>query len=91
MASGDYLSRISGGALDSTLVHDCDTNPGASGGPIFAQFEDDDTYYIVGLHARGIELPEGATATLANGLETNVLNGGVLVSRWAEQARAMLN
>ncbi|NJL50154.1 MAG: hypothetical protein HC929_25650 [Leptolyngbyaceae cyanobacterium SM2_5_2] len=71
------------------VVHDCDTNPGASGGPIFARFEDGN-YYIVGLHARGVNLGR-ATATLPNGVTTNVLNGGVLVSRWATQARAMLN
>ncbi|ESA37564.1 peptidase s1 and s6 chymotrypsin hap [Leptolyngbya sp. Heron Island J] len=83
------LGEITTGALVDTLAHDCDTNPGASGGPIFAYFTDTDTYAIVGLHSRSIPL-ERAT-TLPNGVSTDVLNGGVLVSRWASQARSLLS
>ena len=90
VANDDYFSQISQRALNNTLIHDCDTYPGASGGPIFALFEDGN-YYIVGLHARGVSLLEGDTATLPNGVVTGVVNGGVLVSRWAPQASAMLN
>ncbi|MGG6237477.1 trypsin-like serine peptidase [Nodosilinea sp. AN01ver1] len=69
--------------LNDTLVHDCDTNPGASGGPIFALF-DDNNYYLVGLHARST--PLGYRVNLPNGVETDVVNGGVKVSRWEAAA-----
>lgn len=69
--------------LAGTLAHDCDTNPGASGGPLFAQFSDGG-YYIVGLHARGI--PLGENVQLTNGVVTNAINGGVTVDRWAGAA-----
>ena len=36
---------------DGMLVHDCDTNPGASGSALIANI--DGAYQIVGLHARG--------------------------------------
>ena len=71
---------------NDTLAHDCDTNPGASGGPIFALF-DDGNYYLVGLHAHSTPLDE--RLTLPNGVETDVINGGVQVYRW--QAAAYRN
>ena len=70
-----------------TLVHDCDTNPGASGGPILAKFNDNQ-YYIVGLHAQSTRIP---AATLPNGVTTNVINGGVQLSRWAGAATRARN
>ena len=36
---------------DGMLVHDCDTNPGASGSALIVKI--DGTYQIVGLHAGG--------------------------------------
>lgn len=69
--------------LNDTLIHDCDTNPGASGGPIFALFNDDN-YYLVGLHARSTPLSDWVR--LPNGVETHVVNGGVKVSRWESAA-----
>lgn len=74
------------GDLAETLVHSCDTNPGASGGPIFALF-DDGEYYLVGLHSGSISLLE--SITLPTGESTDVLNRGVQVSRWAAQAAAL--
>ena len=65
-----------------TLAHDCDTNPGASGGPILAKFSDE-RYYLVGLHAQSTRIPE---TTLPNGVTTNVVNGGVQPSRWMRAA-----
>lgn len=71
-----------------TLAHDCDTNPGASGGPIFAKFNDN-YYYLVGLHSSSTRLP--SPMTLPNGRTTNVINGGVQLSRWQEAARRARN
>ncbi|MEL7330340.1 MAG: hypothetical protein AAGJ69_10975, partial [Cyanobacteria bacterium J06559_1] len=76
------------GVLADTIIHDCDTNPGASGAPILAEFADGD-YYIIGLHAR--QVPLNRTATLPNGVETEVLNGGVRVSNWAPTAFQMIS
>jgi V8-like Glu-specific endopeptidase len=39
------------------LVHDCDTNPGASGSALIGKI--DGTYQIVGLHARGAKDRQG--------------------------------
>ncbi|MEL7501636.1 MAG: trypsin-like peptidase domain-containing protein [Cyanobacteria bacterium J06554_6] len=72
-----------GDPLEDTIVHDCDTNPGASGGPIFAKFADNQ-YYLVGLHARST--PLSRTVTLPNGVDTDVVNGGVTVERWQDAA-----
>ncbi|MEA5462504.1 trypsin-like serine peptidase [Leptothoe sp. PORK10 BA2] len=72
-----------GDELEETLIHDCDTNPGASGGPIFALFSDGN-YYLVGLHARSTPLYE--TVTLPNGVDTDIVNGGVPVYRWQSAA-----
>ncbi|MEB3268549.1 MAG: trypsin-like peptidase domain-containing protein [Leptolyngbya sp.] len=74
------------GELADTLVHDCDTNAGASGGPILARF-DDGEYYIVGLHSGSITLLENIT--LPSGDRTDILNRGVQVQRWAATAAAM--
>lgn len=71
-----------GSPYEGTLAHDCDTNPGASGGPIFAKFSDEQ-YYLVGLHSRSTPI---STATLPNGVVTNVINGGVQLSRWSAAA-----
>ncbi|MEL6553982.1 MAG: trypsin-like peptidase domain-containing protein [Cyanobacteria bacterium J06621_11] len=71
--------------LAGTFAHDCDTNPGASGGPLFAEFNDGG-FYIVGLHARST--PLGSNVQLTNGVVTNVVNGGVTVGRWSRAAGA---
>jgi protease YdgD len=67
------------------LFHDCDTNPGASGSAIFAQF-DDGRFYIIGLHAgsnrRSERLPDGS--------RTGVINRGVQVPQWSSRAAAMV-
>jgi protease YdgD len=68
------------------LLHRCDSNPGASGGPLFAQFSDGN-YYIVGLHSGSAELRE--TSQLSNGDVSSVINRGVAVSRWANAALIM--
>ncbi|MBE7384066.1 MAG: trypsin-like peptidase domain-containing protein [Leptolyngbya sp. SIO1E4] len=74
------------GDLAGSLIHTCDTNPGASGAPLFALFEDGE-YYIVGLHTGSVELLENVT--LPTGEQTDVLNRGIPVSRWADQAAAL--
>ena len=76
------LAVIARGPLANTLIHDCDTNSGASGGPIFARFQDGN-YYLVGLHARKVPLKQALK--LPNGVVSDVINGGVLVSRWADK------
>lgn len=77
------LFVIPDGDLADSLIHSCDTNPGASGAPLFALFEDDN-YYIVGLHAGSVELLENIT--LPTGEDTDVLNRGIPVFKWSEQA-----
>lgn len=72
-----------GDELEETLIHDCDTNPGASGGPIFAHFNDGN-YYLVGLHARSTPLNDAVE--LPNGVVTEIVNGGVPVYRWQSAA-----
>jgi hypothetical protein len=74
------------GAFKGVLLHSCDSNPGASGGPLFAQFSDGN-YYILGLHAGSTELRE--STRLSNGDVSNVINRGVAVSRWAKEALIM--
>ncbi|MBD2578204.1 trypsin-like peptidase domain-containing protein [Oscillatoria sp. FACHB-1406] len=69
------------------LFHDCDTNPGASGSAIFAQF-DDGRFYIIGLHAGSNRRPEGVR--LPDGRVSDVINRGVQVPQWAAQAAAMV-
>ena len=71
------------GELAGSLIHSCDTNPGASGAPLFALFEDGE-YYIVGLHASSVSLLEDVT--LPTGEQTDVLNRGIPVARWANRA-----
>lgn len=73
-------------ASQGILFHDCDTNPGASGSAIFAEFNDG-KYYVLGLHARSV--PLNRTFTLPDGVTTDRVNGGVEVSQWATQALAM--
>ncbi len=77
------LLVVPDGTFANTLIHDCDTNPGASGGPILAQFEDGE-YYLVGLHSGSISLLE--SITLPTGEQTDILNRGVQVSRWSGPA-----
>ncbi|MEM6502944.1 MAG: trypsin-like peptidase domain-containing protein [Cyanobacteria bacterium P01_C01_bin.89] len=60
------------------LIHNCDTNGGASGGPIFGFFEDGKPY-IVGLHSAGRSTADG------RGIE----NLAVSVDRWATAAKEM--
>jgi protease YdgD len=71
------------GAFKGVLLHRCDSNPGASGGPLFAQFSDGN-YYIVGLHSGSSALRE--STRLSNGEISGVINRGVAVSRWATAA-----
>lgn len=63
------LLVVPDGTFANTLIHDCDTNPGASGGPILAQFEDGE-YYLVGLHSGSISLLE--SITLPTGEQTDI-------------------
>ena len=76
------LGLWSEGPFVGTIAHDCDTNPGASGGPILAKFTND-RYYIVGLHAR--QTPLSRPILLPDGTATRVVNGGVRVGQWAVQ------
>jgi V8-like Glu-specific endopeptidase len=69
--------------LKGVLLHRCDTNPGASGGPIFAQFSNGN-YYILGLHSGSITMKQ--KKTLSNGEISKVINRGVTVARWATAA-----
>lgn len=74
------------GASKGVLLHRCDSNPGASGGPLFAQFSDGN-YYILGLHSGSSELRK--STRLSNGDISGVINRGVAVSRWATAASYM--
>jgi protease YdgD len=74
------------GTFKGVLLHRCDTNPGASGGPLFAQFSDGN-YYIVGLHSGSSALRE--STRLSNGEASSVINRGVAVSRWANSTSLM--
>jgi protease YdgD len=85
-AGCSVLVELEEGDFAGSLIHTCDTNPGASGAPIFALF-DDGEYYILGLHTGSVTLLENVTLT--TGDETNVLNRGIPVSRWASQAAAL--
>lgn len=49
--AGVHLKCSVLGELDGMLVHDCDTNPGASGSALISKI--DGVYQIVGLHAAG--------------------------------------
>jgi len=75
-----------GDDLEGLLFHDCDTNPGASGGAIFGRF-DDGRYYILGLHAGSDEF--SGTVQFPTGLASNLINRGVAVSQWAAAALSM--
>lgn len=85
-ADCSVLAELTEGEYAGSLIHTCDTNPGASGAPIFALFEDGQ-YYILGLHAGSVSLLE--SVTLPTGEQTEVLNRGVTVDRWAERAAAL--
>ena len=85
-ADCSILLVVPEGDLSGSLIHSCDTNPGASGAPLFALFEDGE-YYIVGLHAGSVELLENVT--LPSGEQTDVLNRGVPVLKWARQAASL--
>jgi protease YdgD len=73
-------------ALRGVFWHRCDSNSGASGGPIFAQFSDGN-YYIVGLHSGSSPLRKATQ--LSNGEVSSKINRGVAVSRWANAAQLM--
>jgi protease YdgD len=73
-------------SFKGVLLHRCDTNPGASGGPIFAKFSNGN-YYILGLHSGGFNLKQWRL--LSNGEVSKVINRGVTVSRWATAALYM--
>ncbi len=65
--------------VDQGLVtHRCDSNPGASGGPIFAYFKNTKSYSIVALHSSSFTNSSGKVRNLA-----------VRVSRWAAKASAL--
>lgn len=85
-ANCSILTELLEGEFAGSLIHTCDTNPGASGAPIFALFEDGE-YYLVGLHTGSVSLLENVT--LPTGEQTAVLNRGIPVTRWAEQAAAL--
>lgn len=85
-ANCSVLIELQDGEFAGSLIHTCDTNPGASGAPIFALFEDGE-YYLVGLHTGSVSLLENVT--LPTGEQTAVLNRGIPVARWAERAAAL--
>jgi len=85
---GDSLTRVAAVDLSHALAHTCATPSGLSGGPLLAYFPDAGTYAIVGLHAQHITLPN--RHPLPGGDMLPVINGGVMVQRWADQARALL-
>uniref|UniRef100_A0A832M239 Serine protease n=1 Tax=Oscillatoriales cyanobacterium SpSt-402 TaxID=2282168 RepID=A0A832M239_9CYAN len=71
------------GIYEQGVAHDCDMNPGASGGALFAKF-DDGNYYVVGLNSAYM------TLSLRNNPRSQQrFNFGVQVSRWATQATAL--
>jgi protease YdgD len=71
--------RCSIESVDNGLVtHRCDSNAGASGGPIFAYFKDTKSYSIVALHSSTFTNSSGKTR-----------NRAVQVSRWAAKASAL--
>lgn len=67
------------GELANTFIHDCDMTPGASGGPILAQFADGN-FYIIGLNAYQVSFSE--PRIFPNGTMSRVTNAGVQPSRW---------
>ncbi|WP_404783555.1 trypsin-like serine peptidase [Altericista sp. CCNU0014] len=69
--------------LKGVLLHRCDSNPGTSGGPIFAQFSNGN-YYIVGLHSGSVDLNQWQM--LSNGDISKTVNRGVAVSQWGTAA-----
>lgn len=85
-ADCSILVKLLDGEFAGSLIHTCDTNPGASGAPIFALFEDDN-YYILGLHTGSVSLLDNVT--LPTGEETNVLNRAIPVAGWAARATAL--
>jgi protease YdgD len=85
-ADCSILTELATGDFAGSLIHTCDTNPGASGAPIFALF-DDGEYYIVGLHTGSVSLLE--SIALPTGEQTDVLNRGIPVSRWADRATTL--
>ncbi len=85
-ANCSVLLVIPDGEWSGSLIHTCDTNPGASGAPLLALFEEGE-YAIVGLHAGSVSLLENVT--LPTGEQTDVLNRGIPVSRWSDRAAAL--
>ena len=85
-AQCSIMAELPSGEFAGSLIHTCDTNPGASGAPIFALF-DDGEYYIVGLHTGSVSLLENIA--LPTGEQTDVLNRGIPVSRWADRATVL--
>jgi protease YdgD len=73
--------------LAVALLHQCDTNFGASGSALFVQ-RDDNTYHIVGLHSGSIEFAE--EMPLPTGEISSFVNRGVQVNRWRAAAIEML-
>jgi protease YdgD len=73
-------------SVPGSLMHDCDTNPGASGSAIIAPF-DDGNYYIIGLHSGSNQFSRAILSS--DGVRSNVANRGVQVSYWARKAQQM--
>jgi protease YdgD len=80
--SGETAGMHRGCSIESIenglITHRCDSNSGASGGPIFAYFKDTKSYSIVALHSSTFTNPNG-----------KVRNRAVQVSRWAAKASAL--
>lgn len=68
---------IVGLSNDDRLLHNCDTNGGASGAALLARLSSGD-YIILGLHAGAAETNRG------------VINFGMQVDRWQDTARDMM-
>lgn len=70
---------IVGLSSDNRLLHDCDTNPGASGAALLARLENGN-YIILGIHAGSAQRTDGT-----------VINYGMQVDRWKSAAREMIS
>lgn len=73
-----YNCSIVGLDEENRLLHDCDTNSGASGGTLLARLKSD-KYVILGLHAGWNRESDGT-----------ILNYGIRVDRWQNTAREIV-
>lgn len=60
----DIEGLVTQKGLKGVLLHRCDSNFGASGGPIFAQFSNGN-YDIVGLHSDSADLKQSQGSAMA--------------------------